>query len=62
MSGEVLQIAMLIAQVCTAGGTGGVLFMLGKVLERQISHGERLDRLETIERGWPRRKQISGLD
>lgn len=56
MAGEGMQLAMLAAQLLTAGGTGGILFTLGKVLERQKSHGERIEALETSERASARKE------
>lgn len=41
-----MQIAMLIAQVLTAGGTGGILYTLGRLVSTVSAHGERIERLE----------------
>ena len=50
MEADSWQIAMLIAQLLTAGGTGGILYTLGAINAQVKSQGERLATLETIER------------
>lgn len=51
MSADGVQLAMLAAQILTAGGTGGVLYTLGKLVAEVRAHGRRIEKLESAQAG-----------